>query len=102
MPEGADPADLARYFSALIYGMAVLAAAGERQVADAAGEMVTVREVIEPRESRAEGFLERYLRLVGELERRGWLAAALADHARARSGSIRAAKPTVRRSAAAP
>lgn len=72
--ENADPA----------IGMAVLAASGGRRVADVAGEMVRVREVIEPRRDRAERLLERYARLVGELEQRGWLDSAVADHARAR------------------
>lgn len=73
--ENADPA----------VGMAVLAAAGDGCVADVAAEMVSVREVIDPREGRAERFLERYLRLVGELEGRGWLDETVADHARARA-----------------
>ena len=75
--ENADPAA----------GMAVLAASGDRSVADAAAEMVRVREVIEPRENRSGNFSERYVRLVGELEERGWLDSALADHARARASA---------------
>ena len=73
--ENADPAA----------GMAVLAAAHERRLADVAHEMVRMREVIEPRESRSGWFAERYVRLVGELEGRGWLDPAVADHARGRA-----------------
>jgi sugar (pentulose or hexulose) kinase len=74
--ESADPAT----------GMAVLASAGERSVADAAAGMVRVRRLVEPREGRATPLLERYLRLVAELEERGWLGRDLADHARSRAG----------------
>jgi sugar (pentulose or hexulose) kinase len=71
------------------FGMAVLAAAatGGRSCADAAGEMCRTRQVIEPRPGRAELFSEPYLRLVGELEDRGWLGAELARHARARASA---------------
>lgn len=68
------------------FGMAVLAASAGRSTAEAAAEMVRVREVIEPRPGRAEPFRERHLRLVDELERRSWLGADLAGHARARAG----------------
>jgi sugar (pentulose or hexulose) kinase len=57
------------------YGMAILAMAaveGER-VADTAARMSRTREVIEPRDKRAEHLRERYGRFVAELERRGWL-----------------------------
>ncbi|MDQ2760600.1 MAG: FGGY family carbohydrate kinase [Actinomycetota bacterium] len=69
-------------------GMALLAASasGGRGLAKTAEEMVRVREVIEPREDRAERFREPYVRLVDELERRGWLAQSVADHARIRAG----------------
>ncbi len=74
------------------FGMAILAAsavgdpaAGGRDLAETAGRMVRTRAVIEPRRDRAKPFTERYLRLVEELERRGWLGAALAEHARARA-----------------
>ena len=66
-------------------GMAVLAASAERPLADAAAGMVRVREVIEPRGDRVDRFREPYVRLVDELERRGWLASAAAEHARARA-----------------
>ena len=62
-------------------GMAVLAAASGRTVAQAASEMVRIREVIDPRPDRIGRFAESYLRLVDELSRRGWLPAALAAHA---------------------
>jgi D-ribulokinase len=67
------------------FGMALLAASGERGLAETAVEMVHVREVIEPRADRAERFREPYLRLVGELQGRGWLEPGVADHARARA-----------------
>jgi sugar (pentulose or hexulose) kinase len=67
------------------FGMAVLAAAatGGRACADVAAEMCRTREVIDPRPDRVERFSEPYLKLVAELERRGWLDSHLADHARA-------------------
>ncbi|WP_165959729.1 FGGY-family carbohydrate kinase [Nonomuraea longispora] len=61
------------------FGMAVLAAGS------AGGElagMISTRAVVEP--SGAD-LREPYLRFVGELERRGWLGAAAARHARERS-----------------
>ena len=64
-------------------GMAVLAASEGSRVASTAAEMVRVREVIEPRPGRTEYFLEPYVRLVEELERRCWLPTGVADHARA-------------------
>ena len=66
-------------------GMAILAASAGRDLREVAGEMVRARETLEPR--RAEPFTARYVRLVSELERRGWLGARLADHARRRAGS---------------
>jgi sugar (pentulose or hexulose) kinase len=62
-------------------GAAVLAASPGRRVAETAAEMVAVRETIDPG-PHAERFDEGYLRLVGELERRGWLPAPTAAHAR--------------------
>ena len=76
LPESAEPAT----------GMAVLAAAGRRPVAEAAGDMVRVRVVVEPREGRAGALLERYVEFVGVLEERGWLGGQLAEHARGRAG----------------
>jgi sugar (pentulose or hexulose) kinase len=68
-------------------GMAVLAAAAVtgRPAAEVAGEMVHVREVLEPRPDRTRRFRAPYLRLVDELARRGWLPAELAAHARERA-----------------
>jgi sugar (pentulose or hexulose) kinase len=66
-------------------GMAILAAAAGGELAGAAQRMVRSREVVEPRQDRVISLVARYLRLVGELERRGWLGARLADHARARA-----------------
>ncbi|HEY5318523.1 MAG TPA: FGGY-family carbohydrate kinase, partial [Solirubrobacteraceae bacterium] len=68
------------------FGMALLAASGGRGLAETAGEMVRVREVIEPRGDRAGRFLEPYMSLVAELERRGWLERSVAEHARVRAG----------------
>ncbi len=65
-------------------GMAVLTASTGRKVAEAAADMVRVREVIEPRADRAVRFREPYLRLVDELARRGWVPAHVAQHARER------------------
>ena len=68
-------------------GMAVLAASEGRSTAEAAAEMVRLHEVIEPREDRVERFREPYVRLVDELEGRGWLDREVADHARARAAA---------------
>jgi sugar (pentulose or hexulose) kinase len=68
------------------FGMAVLAASSGRDPAEVAAEMVRTREVVEPRSDHAARFTERYLRLVEELERRGWLGAPLAKHARSNLG----------------
>jgi D-ribulokinase len=75
VPERSEPA----------LGMAILASAGERPVADAAQEMVRLSACIEPRPEHAERLREPYLRLVDELERRTWLPADLAAHSRARA-----------------
>jgi hypothetical protein len=68
--------------------MAILAAAstGGRSCADVAAELCRTREVIEPRPDRAGRFGEPYVRLVDELERRGWLDGRVARHARDRCG----------------
>lgn len=66
-------------------GMAVLAAASGRDLAEVAGEMVRVREVIEPRADRTARFHEPYLRLVDELANRGWLSTVVARHAHRRA-----------------
>lgn len=65
-------------------GMAVLAASPGRDPADVAAEMVRVRATIDPRSGSAGRFDTAYVRLVDELERRAWLGAALAAHARER------------------
>jgi sugar (pentulose or hexulose) kinase len=66
-------------------GMAVLAAAAGRKVADVARAMVRIREVIDPRPDHAGRFRESYLRLVDELARRGWETPAVAQHAHRRA-----------------
>ncbi len=66
-------------------GMAVLAASAERPLREAVAGMVRVREVIDPRADRVGSFREPYVRLVDELERRGWLDPGVAEHARVRS-----------------
>jgi sugar (pentulose or hexulose) kinase len=58
-------------------GMAVLAAG-----LDSAAGMISTREVVEP---SGAGVAEPYLTFVGELERRGWLPATAARHARERT-----------------
>jgi D-ribulokinase len=65
-------------------GMAILAAAAGHKVADVAGPMVRIREVIEPRPNGGTRFGEPYLRLIDELARRGWVAPAVAQHAHRR------------------
>ncbi|MCX4969288.1 FGGY family carbohydrate kinase [Streptomyces sp. NBC_00654] len=69
-------------------GMAVLAAYGAGAagtVHEAAGRMVRLRRTLHPDPARTARQLGPYLRLVDELERRGWLPAALAAHARTRT-----------------
>jgi sugar (pentulose or hexulose) kinase len=67
-------------------GMAILAASSAgRKVAEMAGAMVRVREVIDPRPDRAGRFRDPYLRLVDELARRGWVTAMVARHAHRRA-----------------
>ena len=66
-------------------GMAVLAAAGGRDVAGTAARMVRIRETLDPQPERTRTFLAPYLRLVDELARRGWLASNVAAHARTRA-----------------
>jgi sugar (pentulose or hexulose) kinase len=65
-------------------GMAILAAAAGRKVADVAGAMVRIREVIDPRPDHVGRFCEPFLRLVDELVRRGWLTPDIAQHAHRR------------------
>lgn len=65
-------------------GMAVLAASVGRRVAEVATEMSRIREVIDPRPDSTERFRAPYVRLVDELEHRGWLPSNVAEHARRR------------------
>lgn len=77
VPEHTEPA----------LGMAALAAYGTgaaRTLADAAGRMVRIRTVVEPRPDRTARFTEPYARLLDALESRGWLPAPVAAHARGR------------------
>ncbi|MEA2197795.1 MAG: D-ribulokinase [Solirubrobacteraceae bacterium] len=67
------------------FGMAVLAASEGRSLAETAAAMVHVRDVVEPRADPSGRFREPYLRLVAELEGRGWLDSRVAGHARARA-----------------
>ncbi len=76
LPEISEPA----------LGMAVLAAGPGRDPADVTAGMVRIRVTIDPSDGSAERFGAAYVRLVDELERRGWLGAALAAHARRRAG----------------
>lgn len=72
-------------------GMAVLAAYGAAAaptLADAATRMVGLSHVLRPDPARTARFLEPYLRMVDELERRGWLPAPVATHARTRADAL--------------
>jgi sugar (pentulose or hexulose) kinase len=71
LPHNAEPA----------LGMAVLAASPDRATADVAAEMVKVRQVIDPRPGAAGRFDDSYVRLITELEQRGWLDSTAAEHA---------------------
>jgi sugar (pentulose or hexulose) kinase len=62
-------------------GMAILAAAQGKSLAEVAGTMVTIRETIDPRPDHHRRFCEPYLRLIDELARRGWLPAPVTEHA---------------------
>ena len=66
-------------------GMAVLAASVGRHVAEVTKEMSHTREVIDPRPDHVGRFLEPYIRLIDELEHRGWLPSQVATHARRRT-----------------
>ena len=56
-------------------------------MADVAGAMVRIREVIDPGPDHAGRFRESYLRLVDELARRGWATPAVAQHAHRRAAA---------------
>ncbi|XAS67685.1 FGGY family carbohydrate kinase [Micrococcaceae bacterium Sec5.7] len=77
LPQNAEPA----------LGMAVLAASPGRAASEVAAEMVRMRRIIEPRNGSAGRYDAAYLDLVGELEQRGWLPAAVASHARERTAT---------------
>ncbi len=77
IPENAEPA----------LGMAVLAASVGRRVAEVTKEMSHTREVIDPRPDHTGRFLNSYVKLIDELERRGWLPSKVAQHARGRASS---------------
>lgn len=69
-------------------GMAVLAAYGAGAaptLAAAAERMIGLGHVVRPDPARTARFLDPYLRLVDELQRRGWLPAPVATHARTRA-----------------
>jgi D-ribulokinase len=66
-------------------GMAILASAGGRTVVETARQMVHLGDTIEPRGSVSQRLREPYLKLVDELERRGWLDSELASHCRQRA-----------------
>ena len=75
LPDNSEPA----------LGMAILAASSGRDTAVVAAEMVHIRMTIDPRPGSAGRFDDAYRRFVDELEKRGWLGAGLAAHARARA-----------------
>jgi sugar (pentulose or hexulose) kinase len=66
-------------------GMAILAASSGRRVAEVAAEMVHIREVIDPRPDHIGRFRVPYIRLINELEFRGWIQPNIAHHARRRA-----------------
>jgi hypothetical protein len=67
--------------------MAVLAAANGRELSQVASEMVRIREVIDPSPKYVEQLTGSFLRLIDELERRGWLMPAVARHAHGRAAA---------------
>ena len=66
------------------FGMAVLAAAARSSITEAATRMVRTGGVLHPAVSFAASYGELYRNLLDQLERRGWLPAALAAFSRAR------------------
>ncbi len=68
-------------------GMAILAASVGRRVAEVTKEMSRTREVIDPRLDHVGRFQEPYVRLINELEHRGWLPSKVAEHTRGRATS---------------
>jgi sugar (pentulose or hexulose) kinase len=77
LPDNAEPA----------LGMALLAASQGSHTAEAARDMVRIRETLDPRRGSRDRFDDAYLRLVDELEKRGWLPPVAAGHARERTSS---------------
>jgi sugar (pentulose or hexulose) kinase len=75
IPDNSEPA----------MGMAVLAASAGTDPVDAAARMVRIKATIDPRPGSGDRFLARHVRLVDELEDRGWLGATLAANARSRA-----------------
>jgi sugar (pentulose or hexulose) kinase len=69
-----------------VLGMAILAAANGRQLAETAEKMVRIRERMDPRPEKTKRFNFSYLKLVNELLRREWIQPELALHARKRAG----------------
>ena len=80
------PVRIPRHAEAAV-GMAVLAAsrAGRRPLAEVAASMVAVEHELVPRAEETERFRAPYAIFVDELQNRGWLDAAVADHARRRA-----------------
>jgi sugar (pentulose or hexulose) kinase len=72
--------------AALASASSAAPAGGGAAVASPVARMVRTREVIAPRTDRAPALTASYLRLVAELERRGWLGEGLASHARGGAG----------------
>ncbi|MFC4908237.1 FGGY-family carbohydrate kinase [Actinomadura gamaensis] len=68
-------------------GAAVLAASAGEALPEVAAAMVSVRATVDPRPAHHTRFAGGYLRLVGELERRGWLPRPVAEHARERTSA---------------
>jgi sugar (pentulose or hexulose) kinase len=58
------------------FGMAILAAAHGEPLADVARRMSRTRAILDPRDAMRAHLDEQYERFVGELRRRGWLAAS--------------------------
>jgi hypothetical protein len=69
----AELADVAEYSDAL---------APRVSLNEVAAQMVRIRQVIEPRPRHTEQFMTPDRKLLDELERRGWLSAAVAAFAR--------------------
>lgn len=75
LPGSAEPA----------FGMAVLAAAGDGPITEAAARMVRTATVIDPRPGIAERFSDTYAAFVDALADRGWIDIGFADYAKVHS-----------------